>query len=222
MISAKFSPLKYYTLSSQLHRLASFSVGCSGRRILSPGQINTMRKCLYLCKCSLLSPASTVMNLYRIQPRMRSSSSHQRKSHASTQTMIPLQILTPSFQSRSYYLCASLQYDFNPRTPHLLPIGEFTGAQIILLQKMTPSFQLQSYYLCVSLQDDFKPKLLTPTQWRYHLVFKTIRLQKLNPSHLPQSYYLYVSLQNDFNPKTSNPLHSGNFTSSQTIPLQKS
>ena len=44
VISAKFVPLKYYTLSSQLHRLASFSVGCSGRRILSPGQINIMRK----------------------------------------------------------------------------------------------------------------------------------------------------------------------------------
>ena len=44
VISAKFVPLKYYTLSSQLHRLASFSVECSGRRILSPGQINVMRK----------------------------------------------------------------------------------------------------------------------------------------------------------------------------------
>ena len=45
VISAKFVPLKYYTLvSSQLDRLASFSVGCSGRRILSPGQINIMRK----------------------------------------------------------------------------------------------------------------------------------------------------------------------------------
>ena len=44
MISAKFVPLKYYTLSSQLRRLTSFSVGCSGRRILSPGQIAVMRK----------------------------------------------------------------------------------------------------------------------------------------------------------------------------------
>ena len=44
MISAKFVPLKYYTLSSQLQRLTSFSVGCSGRRILSPGQIAVMRK----------------------------------------------------------------------------------------------------------------------------------------------------------------------------------
>ena len=44
VISAKFVPPKYYTLSSQLERLTSFSVGCSGRRILSPGQINTMRK----------------------------------------------------------------------------------------------------------------------------------------------------------------------------------
>ena len=44
VISAKFAPLKYYTLSSQLRRLTSFSVGCSGRRILSPGQINVMRK----------------------------------------------------------------------------------------------------------------------------------------------------------------------------------
>ena len=44
MISAKFVPLKYYTLSSQLRRLTSFSVGCSGRQILSPGQIAIMRK----------------------------------------------------------------------------------------------------------------------------------------------------------------------------------
>ena len=44
MISAKFVPLKYYTLSSQLQRLTLFSVGCSGRRILSPGQIVVMRK----------------------------------------------------------------------------------------------------------------------------------------------------------------------------------
>ena len=44
VISARFVPLKYYTLSLQLQRLASFSVGCSGRRILSPGQINIMRK----------------------------------------------------------------------------------------------------------------------------------------------------------------------------------
>ena len=44
VISAKFVPLKYYTLSSQLRRLTSFSVGCSGRRILSPGQIAVMRK----------------------------------------------------------------------------------------------------------------------------------------------------------------------------------
>ena len=44
VISAKFVPLKYYTLSSQLQRLTSFSVGCSGWRILSPGQIAVMRK----------------------------------------------------------------------------------------------------------------------------------------------------------------------------------
>ena len=55
VISAKFVPLKYYTLSSQLQRLVSFSVGCSGRRILSPGQINIMRKwCIHfrLDKCA--------------------------------------------------------------------------------------------------------------------------------------------------------------------------
>ena len=44
VISAKFVLLKYYTLSSQLRRLTSFSVGCSGRRILSPGQIAVMQK----------------------------------------------------------------------------------------------------------------------------------------------------------------------------------
>ena len=50
VISAKFVPLKYYTLSSQLRRLTSFSVGCSGRRILSPGQITVMRKWSILSK----------------------------------------------------------------------------------------------------------------------------------------------------------------------------
>ena len=44
VISAKFVPLKYYTLSSQLRHLTSFSVGCSGRRILSPDQIAVMQK----------------------------------------------------------------------------------------------------------------------------------------------------------------------------------
>ena len=44
VISAKFVLLKYYTLSSQLRRLTSFSVGCSGRRIPSPNQIAVMRK----------------------------------------------------------------------------------------------------------------------------------------------------------------------------------
>ena len=51
VISAKFVPLKYYTctLSSQLRRLTSFSVGCSGRRILSPGQIAVMQKWSISC-----------------------------------------------------------------------------------------------------------------------------------------------------------------------------
>ena len=53
MISAKFVPLKYYTLSSQLRRLTSFSVGCSGRRILSPGQIAVMRK--WSIECPVLN-----------------------------------------------------------------------------------------------------------------------------------------------------------------------
>ena len=44
VISAKFVPLKYYTLSLQLRRLTLFSVGCSVLRILSPGQIAVMRK----------------------------------------------------------------------------------------------------------------------------------------------------------------------------------
>ena len=58
VISAKFVPLKYYTLSSQLQRLTSFSVGCSGLRILSPGQIAVMLKWSIvrlqqaLCACS--------------------------------------------------------------------------------------------------------------------------------------------------------------------------
>ena len=54
VISAKFVPLKYYTLSLQLRRLASFSVGCLGRRILSPGQIAVMRKwsILFICNAS--------------------------------------------------------------------------------------------------------------------------------------------------------------------------
>ena len=42
VISAKFVPLKYYTLSSQLQRLTSFSVGCSGpaNSVTRPDQYN--------------------------------------------------------------------------------------------------------------------------------------------------------------------------------------
>ena len=56
VISAKFVPLKYYTLSLQLQRLTSFSVGCSGRRILSPGQIAVMRKWSILHGIALTIP----------------------------------------------------------------------------------------------------------------------------------------------------------------------
>ena len=56
VISAKFVPLKYYTLSSQLQRLTSFSVGCSGQRILSPGQIAAMRKWSIALTLELLAP----------------------------------------------------------------------------------------------------------------------------------------------------------------------
>ena len=58
VISAKFVPLKYYTLSSKLQRLTLFSVGCSGRRILSPGQIAVMRK------WSILSNMSHEFNIH--------------------------------------------------------------------------------------------------------------------------------------------------------------
>ena len=66
VISAKFVLLKYYTLSSQLQRLASFSVGCSGRRILSPGQINIMRK---WCICAAAkTPSSHLHSRSRAYP----------------------------------------------------------------------------------------------------------------------------------------------------------
>ena len=68
LISAKFVPLKYYTLSSQLQRLASFSVGCSGRRILSPGQINIMRKWRILRRFNLsVGKSFNNKNLWRIR-----------------------------------------------------------------------------------------------------------------------------------------------------------
>ena len=55
VISAKFVPLKYYALSSQLHRLASFSVGCSGRRILSPRSVQYNAKMVYWFKKWIVS-----------------------------------------------------------------------------------------------------------------------------------------------------------------------
>ena len=62
VISAKFVPLKYYTLSSQLRRLTSFSVGCSGRRILSPGQIAVMRKWSITLLWFLITPGEICFN----------------------------------------------------------------------------------------------------------------------------------------------------------------
>ena len=83
VISAKFVPLKYYTLSSQLQRLTSFSVGCSGRRILSPGQITVMRKWFIMVgHRSLKTECKNVRILYMYEPitvsALPSSISNQR------------------------------------------------------------------------------------------------------------------------------------------------
>ena len=67
MVSAKFFPLKYYTLSSQLQRLTSFSVGCSGRRILSPGQIAVMRKWSIVSSMYYFTPWAITATCNRIK-----------------------------------------------------------------------------------------------------------------------------------------------------------
>ena len=69
-ISAKFVPLKYYTLSSQLRRLTSFSVGCSGRRILSPGQIAVMQKWSINNYSYLINQSGHPINTYLFQDKI--------------------------------------------------------------------------------------------------------------------------------------------------------
>ena len=56
MISAKFVPLKYYTLSSQLRRLTSFSVGLFGSANSVTRSYPVMRKsCIRPCVILLAS-----------------------------------------------------------------------------------------------------------------------------------------------------------------------
>ena len=65
MISAKFVPLKYYTLSSQL---PCSTVECSGRRILSPGQIaiiNTIMRIVYKAKKKKKFPVARPKTIMR-------------------------------------------------------------------------------------------------------------------------------------------------------------
>ena len=54
MISAKFVPLKYYTLSSQLRRLTSFSVGLFGSANSVSRSYPVMRKSCIGCLCFVL------------------------------------------------------------------------------------------------------------------------------------------------------------------------
>ena len=56
MISAKFVPLKYYTLSSQLRRLTSFSVGLFGSANSVTRSYPVMRKsCITWVKIATLA-----------------------------------------------------------------------------------------------------------------------------------------------------------------------
>ena len=54
MISAKFVPLKYYTLSSQLRRLTSFSVGLFGSANSVTWSYPVMRKSCIIYEISTL------------------------------------------------------------------------------------------------------------------------------------------------------------------------
>ena len=55
MISAKFVPLKYYTLSSQLRRLTSFSVGLFGSANSVTRSYPVMRKsCIQIDRSQIL------------------------------------------------------------------------------------------------------------------------------------------------------------------------
>ena len=55
MISAKFVPLKYYTLSSQLRRLTSFSVGLFGSANSVTRSYPVMRKSCIVDLCYVLN-----------------------------------------------------------------------------------------------------------------------------------------------------------------------
>ena len=56
VISAKFVPLKYYTLSSQLRRLTSFSVGLFGSANSVTLELPGNAKIVYIAKAELLVP----------------------------------------------------------------------------------------------------------------------------------------------------------------------
>ena len=67
MISAKFVPLKYYTLSLQLRRLTSFSVGLFGSANSVTRSYPVMRKsCILVGMGNLCGQTKNLSNLRRV------------------------------------------------------------------------------------------------------------------------------------------------------------
>ena len=63
VISAKFVPLKYYTLSSQLRRLTSFSVGLFGSANSVTRSYPVMRKSCIVATIIMFSESFKLKNL---------------------------------------------------------------------------------------------------------------------------------------------------------------
>ena len=83
VISAKFVPLKYYTLSSQLRRLTSFSVGLFGSTNSVTRSYPVMRKsCIYFASYTIIpdrvmrmrkqSGVRRILKVYKERARVRS------------------------------------------------------------------------------------------------------------------------------------------------------
>ena len=127
VISAKFVPLKYYTLSSQLRRLTSFSVGCLGRRILSPGQIAVMRK-WSTSQSSWIVTLSTVL-LYTGVSGGGGGTKGARAPCGSEAKTVKLACFGPTFISFHHSAPRSTPLAWNPAYASVIHVWGRTGLQ---------------------------------------------------------------------------------------------
>ena len=144
MISAKFVPLKYYTLSSQLQHLTSFSVGCWGRRILSPGQIPVLRK------WSIESPAyKPLLSSIQNHPHHTNPSCHAYKISRNT-NLSPVQTIDFS-ASQTFFVkhikspASNLSLTKHIESPHHRPLSR----QAYKISRITnPFFFFFFFFFC--------------------------------------------------------------------------